>query len=129
MKFSHITLLVSDVAQSIAFYEKAFGFKTRFMHESGLFAELEMEGAALHFAASEAVKANLPNGFQANKLSNLPAGIEVCLVTDDVADAFAKAIEAGATAYAEPNVMFWGQTTAYVRDLDGILIEIGNVSW
>lgn len=129
MKFSHVTLLVSDVPEAIAFYEKAFGFKQRFIHESGLFAELEMEGMGLHFAASEAVKANLPKGFQENHPSNVPAGIEVCLVTDDVADAFAKAIEAGATAYAEPKVMFWGQTIAYVRDLDGILIEIGNSSW
>ncbi|MEA5598257.1 VOC family protein [Rivularia sp. UHCC 0363] len=112
-----------------SFYEKAFGFKKRFIHENGLFAEMEMEGAALHFAANEAVKANLPKGFQENNPSNLPAGIEVCLVTDNVTDAFAKAINAGAVAYTEPKVMFWGQTIAYVRDLDGILIEIGNSSW
>lgn len=129
MKFSHVTLLVSDVPQAIAFYEQAFGLKQRFIHESELFAEMEMEGAALHFAASKAVKANLPNGFQENNLAHLPAGIEICFVTDDVATAFATAIEAGATAYAEPNVMFWGQTIAYIRDPDGILIEIGNSSW
>lgn len=129
MKFSHVTLLVNDVPQAIAFYEKAFGFNQRFVHESGLFAEMEMDGVALHFAASKAVKANLPKGFQENNLSNLPAGIEVCLVTDNVADAFALAMEAGAIAYAEPKVMFWGQTIAYVRDLDGVLIEIGNSSW
>jgi uncharacterized glyoxalase superfamily protein PhnB len=129
MKFSHITLLVSDVPEAIAFYERAFGFKQRFIHESGLFAEMEMEGASLHFAASKAVKANLSKGFQENNPSSLPAGIEVCLETDNVAEAFAKAIEAGATAYAEPKVMFWGQTIAYIRDLDGILIQIGNSSW
>lgn len=129
MKFSHVTLLVSDVPQSIAFYEKAFGLKQRFIHESGLFAEMEMAGVALHFAASKAVKANLPKGFQENSLAHLPAGIEICLTTDDVAAAFAQAIAAGATAYAEPNVMFWGQTIAYLRDPDGILIEIGNTSW
>lgn len=128
MKFSHVTLLVNNVLQAIAFYEKAFGFKQRFVHKSGLFAEMEIDEVALHFAASKAVKANLPKGFQENNFSNLPAGIEVCLVTDDVADAFALATKAGATAYAEPKVMFWGQTIAYVRNLDGILIEIGNSS-
>ena len=129
MKFSHVTLLVSDVPQAIAFYEKAFGFKKRFIHESELFAEMESEGAALHFAASQAVKANLPAGFRENNLSDLPAGIEICLVTDNVTAAFSKAVEAGATPYAEPKVMFWGQTIAYVRDLDGILIEVGNSAW
>jgi len=84
---------------------------------------------ALHLAASAAVKANLASGFQENSLSNLPAGIEICFTADDVAAAFAMAVDAGATAYAEPKTMFWGQTIAYVRDLDGILIEIGNSSW
>lgn len=64
MKFSHITLLVRDVAQAIAFYEKAFGFTRRFIHDSGLFAELELDGVGLHFAASEAVKATCPMAFE-----------------------------------------------------------------
>lgn len=129
MKLSHVTLLVKDVPQSVAFYEKAFGLKKGFMHESEQFAEMKADGIALHLAASTAVKANLPLGFQENSLANLPAGIEVCFLTDDVAAAFATAVDAGAVAYAEPKVMFWGQTIAYVRDLDGILIEIGNPSW
>ena len=129
MKLSHVTLLVQDVPRSVAFYEQAFGLQKRFIHESDQFAEMDSDGIALHFAASAAVKANLPSGFQENSPANLPAGIEICLTTDDVAAAFAAAVNAGATAYAEPKVMFWGQTIAYVRDLDGILIEIGNASW
>ncbi len=35
MKFSHISLFVKDVPQAVAFYEKAFGMKKRFIHESG----------------------------------------------------------------------------------------------
>ncbi len=130
MKFSHTSLFVKDVLQAVAFYERAFGMKKRFIHESGQFAEMQMGEAVLHFAASERVKANLPQGFQENNLSNKPAGIECCFETDDVATAFSTAVEAGATAYAEPKVRpSWGQTVAYVRDLDGILIEIGNSSW
>lgn len=129
MKFAHPTLFVKDVPQAVAFYERAFGLKKRFIHESGQFAEMEAGEAALHFAASEAVKANLLPGFQDNSLFNLPAGIELCFETDDVATAFSVAVEAGATPYAEPNVRPWGQTVAYVRDLDGVLIEIGQSSW
>lgn len=129
MKFAHPTLFVKDVSQTVAFYEKAFDLKRRFIHESKQFAEMEAGEATLHFAASEAVKANLLPGFQENSLSNLPAGIELCFETNDVATAFLIAIEAGATAYAEPTVRPWGQTVAYVRDLDGVLIEIGQSSW
>jgi catechol 2,3-dioxygenase-like lactoylglutathione lyase family enzyme len=129
MKFSHTGLFVKDVPQSVAFYEQAFGMKKRFIHENNQFAEMEMGEAVLHFAASEAVRANLTEGFQENSLTNLPSGIELCFETDHVEAAFSRAVEAGATAYAEPKVRPWGQMVAYVRDLDGILIEIGQASW
>lgn len=54
----------------------------------------------------------------------MPAGIEVGFVAENVPAVFANALEAGAVAVAEPKVKLWGQTVAYVRDLDGILIEI-----
>lgn len=129
MKLSHTTLFVKDVPQAVAFYEKAFGLEEGFIHENGQFAEMKSDGIALHFAASEAVKPNFPQGFQESSLSTLPAGIEICFLTDDVAAAFLIAVEAGATAFVAPNVKPWGQTVAYVRDLDGTLIEIGNSSW
>ncbi len=50
MKFSYTILYVKDVAQSAAFYEKAFGLKQRFMHESGQYAEMETGGTSLAFA-------------------------------------------------------------------------------
>lgn len=129
MKLTHTTLFVKDVPQAIAFYEKAFGLEKGFIHENGQFAEMKSGEIALHFAANEAVKPGLPQGFQENSLSNLPAGIELCFETGDVAAAFSIAVAAGATAYVAPNVKPWGQTVAYVRDLDGTLIEIGNSSW
>ncbi|MBC7970692.1 MAG: VOC family protein [Verrucomicrobia bacterium] len=129
MKFTHTSLFVKDVPQAVAFCEQAFGMRKRFTHESEMFAEMELGDAVLHFAANEPVKANLSQGFQENSLSNLPPGIELCFETDDVAGAFVTAVAAGATAYAEPTIRPWGQTVAYVRDLDGVLIEIGQPSW
>lgn len=126
MKFSYTIFYVEDVAQSVAFYEKAFGLKQRFIHESGQYAEMETGGTSLAFASIELGKSNLPQGFQKNSLSNLPAGIEVGFVTDDVAAAFSRALEAGAMAVVDPKVKPWGQTVSYVRDLDGILIELGS---
>ncbi|NEQ24006.1 MAG: VOC family protein [Microcoleus sp. SIO2G3] len=124
MKFSYTILYVKDVAQSVAFYEKAFGLKQRFIDESGRYAEMDTGGTALAFASNELAKFNLPQGFQPNNLSHLPAGFEVGFSTDDVVAAFSRAVEAGACAVVNPKVKPWGQTVAYVRDLDGILVEL-----
>jgi uncharacterized glyoxalase superfamily protein PhnB len=51
-------------------------------------------------------------------------GIELALVTDDVEAAFARAVAAGATPVKNPEVMPWGQTVSYVRDANGVLVEI-----
>lgn len=98
--------------------------KQRFVHESKQYGEMDTGGTTLSFTANELAKSNLPQGFLENNRSNLPAAIEVGFVADDVPTVFAHAIEAGAVAVAEPKVKSWGQTVAYVRDLDGVLIEI-----
>jgi lactoylglutathione lyase len=124
MKFSYTILYVKNVAESVAFYEKAFSLKQRFIHESGQYAEMETGTISLAFASNELAHSNLPQGFQENNLSQLPAGIEIAFVTDNVVVAFSQALEAGAIAVVDPKVKPWGQTIAYVRDLDGILIEL-----
>jgi lactoylglutathione lyase len=124
MKFAYTILYVRDVSRSVTFYETAFGLKQKFIHESGQYAEMETEGTTLAFASIELANSNLPQGFQENNLSNLPAGIEIGLVADDVPPAFATAVSAGASVVVEPKIKPWGQTVAYVRDLDGILVEL-----
>lgn len=126
VKLSYIILYVQDVAQAVKFYEQAFGLKQRYFDDSGRYAEMETETTTLAFAANDLAKSNLPQGFQENHRSNLPAGIEVGFVTDDVAAVFKGAIAAGADSVAEPKVKPWGQTVAYVRDLDGILVSINS---
>jgi lactoylglutathione lyase len=126
MKFSYTILYVKDVAQSVAFYEKAFGLKQQFIHESKQYAEMETGGTTLAFASNELAKSNLPQGFQENSLLNLPAGIEVGFITDDIEAALSRAMKGGAVVVVDAKVKPWGQTVAYVRDLDGILIEIAS---
>jgi len=41
MKLGYTILYVADVASSLSFYERAFGFKRRFLQESGTYGELE----------------------------------------------------------------------------------------
>ena len=51
MKFGYTILYVEDVRKTLSFYDQAFGFKTKFLHESGDFGELEIGATALAFSS------------------------------------------------------------------------------
>ncbi len=123
MKLGYVILYVPDVAASVAFYGRAFGLAPRFVHDSGQYAELETGGTALAFAEEGFVGETCP-GFRLNRRSEAPAGFEVGLVAEDVAAAFARAVAAGALPVAAPVTKPWGQTVAYERDGDGVLVEL-----
>ena len=126
MKFAYTILYVPDVEQVIAFYERAFGLKRRFVDESGQYGELDTGDTTLAFAVNELAQSNLPISFQENSPSQPPAGIEIAFTTEDVSAAFERAVAAGAVRLAEPKIKPWGQEVAYVRDLNGVLVEIGT---
>jgi catechol 2,3-dioxygenase-like lactoylglutathione lyase family enzyme len=123
MKFGYTIIYVPDVLASIEFFERAFGLKKRFYHESG-YGELETGATALAFATHDLGKSNLPSGYIEASSSKLPLGVEVALVTASVSEAHAKAITAGATQIKPPIVKPWGQTVSYVRCPDGTLVEL-----
>lgn len=126
MRFGYTILYVEDVERAVSFYEEAFGLERRFVHESGQYAEMETGQTALAFASVELGESNLPAGFRKNDPIGLPAGIEIAFVSEDVDAAFEAATKAGAARVAEPTTKPWGQKVAYVRDLDGVLVEIGS---
>jgi lactoylglutathione lyase len=126
MRFGYAIAYVQEVERSVSFYERAFGLKRRFVDESGQYAEMETGETTLAFASNELGHSNLPGGFRENDPTEPPAGVEIAFVAEDVGAAFRSALEAGATKAAEPKTKPWGQTVAYVRDPDGVLVEIGS---
>jgi lactoylglutathione lyase len=124
MKFGYTMLYVKDVPRTVAFYEDAFGLSRRFVHEAGMYAEMETRATTLSFAANGLAKSNLACGFQENKPSGPPAGFEVAFVTDDVQAAYDRALAAGAIPVSPPAAKPWGQIVAFVRDKDGIVVEL-----
>ena len=123
MKFGYTIIYVADVQASLDFFEKAFGFKRKFYHESG-YGELDTGATTLGFATHELGASNLPAGYVAADRSERPLGMEVAFVTDDVASAHKRAVGAGAKSIKEPIVKPWGQTVSYVCAPDGMLVEI-----
>ena len=126
MRFGYAIAYVREVKKSVAFYERAFGLKRRFVDESGQYAEMQTGETTLAFASNELGHSNLPGGFRENDPAEPPAGVEIAFVAEDVGAAFRSALEAGATKVAEPKTKPWGQAVAYVRDPDGVLVEIGS---
>ena len=121
MQLGYTILYVQDVPATLTFYEAAFGLKTRFLHESGDYGELETGSTALAFSAHSLMQQLGKNPQTAN--AHAPS-FEIALCTPDVPAALARAIAAGAKAMRPVEVMPWGQTIAYVADTNGFLVEL-----
>ena len=124
MKFAYAIVYVANVAGSLAFFERAFGLQRRFLHESGSYGELESGATTLSFAAHQIARTNLGHDYVAADTSVKPLGVEIGLVTGDVAVACAHAVSCGASLLAAPTTKPWGQVVAYVRCPDGTLVEL-----
>jgi uncharacterized glyoxalase superfamily protein PhnB len=123
-KLSYTILYVQDVTASIGFYEKAFGFKRKFIAPDNSYGELDTGPTTLSFASLKLAESNLKNGFIQSSNHNKPFAIEIGITTDDVENSYADALKAGAVAEMPAKHKPQGQTVAYVRDPDGFLIEI-----
>ena len=124
MKFGYTIVYVSSVTNALDFYKNAFGFETRFLHESEQYGELNTGETVLAFATHAMGEMNLVAGYQKSDIGALPLGIELAFVTENVSSAYTKALLAGAVSIAEPSEKPWGQTVAYVRDNDGVIVEL-----
>jgi len=125
MKLGYTIIYVPDVTRAIEFYERCFGLTRRFVSEGADYAELDTGATVLSFSA-ESLMTGLVGDFHRNSLQAPPVGIEITFVTDDVQVAYERAVQNGAVAVAEPALKPWGQTVSYVRDLNGVLVEIAS---
>jgi lactoylglutathione lyase len=125
--FSHTIFYVKDLEKIIAFYEKAFGIKPKFVHESGLYAELNTGGTTLAFADETLGKENLPEGYFPIDRTKMHSVCEIVFTVKDVQKAYDDALLAGAVSIVLPKHKPWGQTVAYVKDPSGVLIEIASL--
>ena len=121
MIFRYTILYVDDVASSLDFFERAFGLKRGFLHESGDYGELTTGETKLAFS-SRALMRQLDKN-PASPTADAPT-FEIAFETDNVAAALRRALDEGATLIQDTRDEPWGQTTSYVADPNGYLIEI-----
>ena len=122
MRFGYTIVYVADVAATLAWYERTFKLKRRYVHESGAYAELDTGSTALAFVSEDMLPAGQP--FARNRPDAPAAGVEIAFVSADVAADYAHAVKAGASVVQPPESKPWGQEVSYVRDNNGFLVEI-----
>ena len=121
---SLVTLGVSDLAKSTAFYE-ALGFRRKSRGAEGV-AFFEAGGVILslwptaELAKDAEIASANPSGFRGVSLA------WNCTSAADVDRALARAKAAGATLVRSAQAVFWGGYTAYFADPDGHLWEIAH---
>lgn len=124
VKFGYTILYVENVEESIAFYENAFDFSRKFVSPDGDYGELITGETTLSFASKKLASQSLKDGFIESSLEDKPFAIEIGFITDNVPEVLQKATSFGAVIVLEPVEKPWGQIVAYVRDLNGFLVEI-----
>lgn len=123
LRYGSTVLFVEEVPKVLAFYEAAFGFQTAFYDEAYEFGELEAGGLRLGVGSHRTGERMMPGAYR-RPTSGHPEGVEIAFFTEEVAGAYARAVEAGAVPVAEPREMEWGQTVAYVRAPEGTVIGL-----
>lgn len=123
MKFHGTCVYVDDVPGTLDFYRRAFGFEIRHFDEAMQYGELETGESVLAFAAHE-TGTELTAGEHVRPPDGRPSAVEIAFRAPDVAEAYERALGAGAMSVTEPRVMPWGWTMAYLRGPDGVLIGL-----
>jgi lactoylglutathione lyase len=117
-----VILYTRDVTKKMAFYERAFGLQRGNLSPQGEYGEMHGD-VPLQFVQEDFARSYVPD-FVANRLEGRPAAIEVGFLLDDVPAAYQRAIDSGCTSVAPPEKRPWGPTVAFVRDDEGVLVEL-----
>ena len=118
---------VQDVPATLEFYRRAFAIGTRYLHPSQGYAELDTGETLLSFISKSFLDAaDLLGGTQAvcARPDQSPIGAQIALVSSDIDGDWQRAVGAGATILKAPEAKPWGQTVGYLRDLNGVIVEL-----
>jgi len=121
LKFRNVILYVPDVADTLKFYQQAFGLDQSMLHDAGDYGELDTGKTKLAFASFALMTELGKRPGQANSESPV---FEIAFETDNIDAALAQALSAGAGLVQKAEKKPWGQTIAYVSDLNGFLVEL-----
>lgn len=119
-------LYVPDVRASVSFYERALGASCKQVHEDASYAEIALGSLTVGIVDSALAALHLPAEFRPHDPSAPPAAFELYVEVEDVDEAVRHVVGAGGVLLGEPGDKPWGQRVAYLRDPDGVVIELAS---
>jgi predicted lactoylglutathione lyase len=122
-RLSLVTLGVTDVARSTAFYERLGWSRSPSSQESITF--FTMQGSALALFGREPLAHDVGLPAAGSGFRGVTLALN-CDSRDEVDEVFAAWCDAGATAVKRPEEVFWGGYSSYAADPDGHLWEIAH---
>ncbi|KAJ4971882.1 hypothetical protein NE237_004981 [Protea cynaroides] len=125
--FAYTVVYVKDVAKSVEFYAKAFGYTVRRLDGSNRWGELESGQTTIAFTPRHQHETDGRTGeVQIPQNGNERNPVEMCFAYSDVDEAFKRAVDNGAVPVSPPEEKEWGQKVGYVRDIDGMVVRLGS---
>jgi lactoylglutathione lyase len=125
MTLDYLVFYVESIPSLLTFYQEAFGFETKLLHESGDYAELTAGGGlTLGFCTHGLVKTLFEGTYQPLSPDQPSPGLQISILVEDVASAYHHAIACGAEGLSPPKVMPWQFEVAFLKDPQGLIIEV-----
>ena len=126
MKLGYTIVYVDDVGATLAAWRDAFSLTVDYEHEDGIYGEMATGDTTLAFAEREFGRGHFEDTATRAMFDGAPRRFERGLVTDDVPAAYEHATASGMEPVKAPEEKPWGQVVAWVRDGNGILIELAS---
>ncbi|MFT7622821.1 MAG: catechol 2,3-dioxygenase-like lactoylglutathione lyase family enzyme [Myxococcota bacterium] len=118
----YFVLFVASVDRSIEFYTRVLGVRVKL--RSGAFAQLDTGQTRFCLYERTAMAKTLGQDLVPPRPDG--PGFSIGFQVDDVDVAYAEVLARGAKSAGPPTDRFWGQRTAYFKDVDGHLIELAS---
>ncbi len=130
----HVGLTVGDLERSVSFYTTYFGLREIARNELRgrmISAQTDLEGVVIDVALLAGANALLellcyrsPEGTATTPRACDPGSAHVCMVVDDLDATYAAMLADGVAVHARPASLGAGTKMVYVRDPDGIFVEV-----
>lgn len=117
---------VDDMAATKAFYKRVFDMEPSFESPAGRFMIMKTQPeGAIAFGLRPFVETHMVGQKTvAATPQTTPLAVEICFTTDNLEALFKKVVSAGASPVVEPKRLPWGDWCAYVKDNNGLFIEL-----
>lgn len=115
MPLQHAAIFVDDLQATLRFYREVLDVHPTTVDASGKYAEL----AGLAFVQHDLAEVTIPVGYLAASPGAKTLGVMLSFTVADLESTYEKALTQGGQKITAPE-----QGTAYVRDVNGILLEL-----